>query len=333
MPEVVARFAGTHSASECTDSPAQSRNCSLPRFAQTCLEFAEWHLDWIQVRRVLRQITKRCTPRFNRLANTNGLVRGKIVDHDDVVALESGSQTLFNIGQEPLAVHCTVKRARRPHASSTQSSHKRDGFPVPLRHPADQALTAPATTAQTRHLCIGGRLGNEYQPSRIKHALFSHPSASCPGHVGTFLLRCAQAFFESEVMALKETPNRGAAATNLVLAHFRQHLVQRHVRLCFDQSQQEFAVLFQGRSAPAPWLRRAAASLAKTLYPGNRRTGADIIVFALFTSRSSTFHPRNHPLPHVGRIGLLHRPASQKRINVDRLPQIRLHENPSIQLW
>src|SRR5262249_9192646 len=44
--------------------------------------------------------------------------------------------------------------------------------------------------------------------------------------------------------------------------------------------------------------------------------------------RSSTFDLRNHSLPHLPRIGLRHRPASQKRINADRLSHPRPHENP-----
>jgi hypothetical protein len=120
---------------------------------------------------------------------------------------------VFNIGEELLAVRRTIKSARRPHTGSTQSGHKGDRFPMPLWHSADEALTTPTTTAQTRHLRIGGGLVDKNQPGRIKHALFSHPAPSCPGHVGPFLLRCAQAFFERDVMTLKETPNSGTAAT------------------------------------------------------------------------------------------------------------------------
>src|SRR5262249_16327319 len=91
-------------------------------------------------------------------------------------------------------------------------------------------------------------------------------------------------FFESEVMALKETPNRGAAATNLVLAHFRQHLVQRHVRLCFDQSQQEFAVLFQRRSAPTPSLLRAPPLGFAAQRPVSRKPFTQVIAVLGLTS-------------------------------------------------
>src|SRR5258706_16202033 len=45
-------------------------------------------------------------------------------------------------------------------------------------------------------------------------------------------------------------------------------------------------------------------------------------------SRSSTFDLRNHSLPHLPRIGLWDRPASQKPTNADSLSHPRPHENP-----
>jgi len=55
--------------------------------------------------RVLGQIAKRRAARFNRLANASGFVRRKVVDHDDILALEGRGQTLFDISQELGSVH------------------------------------------------------------------------------------------------------------------------------------------------------------------------------------------------------------------------------------
>src|SRR5262245_35120953 len=84
--------------------------------------------------------------------------------------------------------------ARRSYAIAAKRGHKGDGLPMPLRHTANQALTARATTAQPHHLGIGGGLVNEDQPGGIKHALFSHPAPARPRHVRALLLRCVQAF-------------------------------------------------------------------------------------------------------------------------------------------
>src|SRR6516165_6381716 len=52
-------------------------------------------------------------------------------------------------------------------------------------------------------------------------------------------------FFESNLVTLKEAPDRGAAARNLVLAHRQNHFVQRQVRLLLNQTQQKIRMLLQ----------------------------------------------------------------------------------------
>jgi hypothetical protein len=55
VPEIVASFAGGYIAGEPANSLTQARNRALRRLAKRCLEFAERHLDGVQVRRVLRE--------------------------------------------------------------------------------------------------------------------------------------------------------------------------------------------------------------------------------------------------------------------------------------
>src|SRR5262249_28026106 len=74
--------------------------------------------------------------------------------------------------------------------------------------------------------------------------------------------------------------------------------------------------------------RRAAVRLAKALDPDNCGAGTNRKLLGRLAPRSSTFDLRNHSLPHLPRIGLRHRPASQKRINADRLSHLWPHENP-----
>src|SRR6516164_4517237 len=116
---------------------------------------------------------------------------------------------------------------------------------MPLRHTANQALTARATTAQPHHLGIGGGLVNEDQPGGIKHALFSHPAPARPPTSARSCSAARRLFFESNLVTLKEAPDRGAAASNLVLAHRRNHFVQCQVRLLLNQTQQKIRMLLQ----------------------------------------------------------------------------------------
>jgi hypothetical protein len=86
------------------------------------------------------------------------------------------------------------------------------------------------------------------QPGRVKHALFSHPPPSRPRHVcAAPVPPRAALFFERDLVALKESPYRGATAGDLVSVHHGKHLVQRQVRLFVEQSQQKLRVLLQRR--------------------------------------------------------------------------------------
>src|SRR6516225_8909449 len=87
-------------------------------------------------------------------------------------------------------------------------------------------------------------------------------------------------------------------------------------------------MLLQWSDASAPRFGRAAARLPKALDPDNCGAGTNRKLLGRLAPRSSTFDLRNHSLPHLPRIGLRHRPASQKRINADRLSHPRPHENP-----
>src|SRR5262249_2472068 len=132
-------------------------------------------------------------------------------------------------------------------------------------------------------------------------------------------------FFESDVVMLEEAPHRAAAARNLVPVHRQNRLVQGQVWPSRNQTQQKIYMLLQRRDAPAPRLSRTAARLPKALDPDNRRAGTDIKLLGRRAPRRPAFNFRNHSRPHVFRIGLRHRPASQNRINADRLS----HPSPS----
>src|SRR5215471_18604436 len=105
MSEVIATFLATDGWHERTYPTAKTTDSSLCDLSQKCFEFAERHLDRVEVGRVLGQIAKRRAVRFNRLANASSFVRRKVVDHDDILALEGRGQALFDISQELGSVH------------------------------------------------------------------------------------------------------------------------------------------------------------------------------------------------------------------------------------
>src|SRR5262249_32871295 len=73
-------------------------------------------------------------------------------------------------------------------------------------------------------------------------------SRSSAGAGATSARSCSAArrlFFESNLVTLKEAPDRGATASNLVLAHRQNHFVQCQVRLLLNQTQQKIRMLLQ----------------------------------------------------------------------------------------
>src|SRR5208283_1259310 len=61
-------------------------------------------------------------------------------------------------------------------------------------------------------------------------------------------------FFKADIMSLVEPPYRDAAAGDPSLAHRRDDLIQRQIRLLDNQRQQKIRVRFQRRDAAPAWL-------------------------------------------------------------------------------
>src|SRR5437660_11805092 len=96
---------GTH---ECTDFSKKTGNSSLSRLAQQRFESAEELLNRVQIRGILAQIDHPRAHSFDRVRHTSHLVRWKIVDDDDVPAMQCRSQIPFDIGEEGGSVHRAV---------------------------------------------------------------------------------------------------------------------------------------------------------------------------------------------------------------------------------
>src|SRR6266700_2955369 len=142
MPEVVGAFSRTELGYERANCSVETRNGPLSGFAQESLEFAVGHLDGVEVGRVFGQVAE-CRSRFlDCLTDTRHFVGRKVVYHDDVVALERGSQALLDIGQEHLSGHSPRDHHGRGHFVVTQRGHKGDRLPFSKRNAADQSDAA-----------------------------------------------------------------------------------------------------------------------------------------------------------------------------------------------
>ena len=115
-------------------------------------------------------------------------------------------------------------------------------------------------------------------------------------------------------MAVEEPPYCAAATYDPSLAHRRDDLAQRQVRLLSNQSQQPFRMLFERRDAAAAWLCCKAASLFPALRPKNYHAGAQLVSVGRLTTRCTALDCFDHSRTQVVRIGSRHR-CPQNRIN------------------
>src|SRR5260370_36211789 len=86
------------------------------------------HLDWIEVRGILRQIAQACADCLDGVFDAKDFVGGKVVHHHNVSALERRRQTLLEVGQKDFAVHCSVDQHRRDYSGETQARNEGHGL-------------------------------------------------------------------------------------------------------------------------------------------------------------------------------------------------------------
>src|SRR6516164_223426 len=115
MSEVVGTFLSAEQRNERANRPEETRNSPRGDFAQQRFEFAVRQFDRVEVRRILRQIAKRCPSTFNCLLDASNFVRWKVVHHHDIAAPERRNQALFHVGQEHFSIHGAVDHHGRRH--------------------------------------------------------------------------------------------------------------------------------------------------------------------------------------------------------------------------
>src|SRR5208283_5875495 len=155
MSEVISAFLRTEFGGEGTDPARETRNGSLGCFSQMRFEFAERHLDRIEVRRIFGEVTQFRTGRFNHLAHTGNLVHREAVHHHDVAALEGGNETMFKIGHEGYCIYWSIQHEGCDHRTTAQAGDEGDRLPMPVRYMVGQPKATRAAAAKPHHGGVG----------------------------------------------------------------------------------------------------------------------------------------------------------------------------------
>src|SRR6185312_12044007 len=103
MAKEIPAFLRAEIGNNATDATQEARDGMLGRFAQMRLEFAEGQFDWVEVRRILREINQRRARRLDRLCDPGDLVHRQIVHEHHLAALERWEQGIASHKRETSA--------------------------------------------------------------------------------------------------------------------------------------------------------------------------------------------------------------------------------------
>ena len=139
--------------------------------------------------------SKSGTNGLDRCLDAGNLVGSEVVHHDDIAAVERGSQALLDVRQKDFSVHGSLDHQGRRQFVAAQASHEGQGLPGSKRDVPDQPLAPRASTVKTSHAGVHRGFVNEDKAGRIKQTLLPDPAPASAGHVRPILLGCPQAFF------------------------------------------------------------------------------------------------------------------------------------------
>ena len=167
------------------------------------------------------------------------------------------------------------------------------------------------------------RAGSNMPCSRIQRRRARATSAR-------FCSAACRLFFEADRVPLEEAPHRAAAAGDPSLAHRRDDLIQRQIRLVGNQHQQKVRVCLQGRDAAPARLGGYTSGFLPPLHPFDGRTRTHREPFRGLASRCAG--TRWPPLlaRATPRTWLRHRSASKNRISAARFPHSNIPGNTDL---
>src|SRR6202171_1618375 len=157
------------------------------------------------------------------------------------------------------------------------------------------------------HLGCNRRLVDEDEARRIKLGLLNLQLGTRRSDIRTSCSAACRVFFERDVMAFVEAPNRGRAGFQPLLGFEpRANLFERQVRLRCDQIKQPLAMCLERRATVAlAGQCRYTARCRPALDPADCGRGAETEHPRRFPSALAVFDQRDRPRPEVLRASLL----------------------------
>lgn len=205
----------------------QSPRSSVRAPAEFRLELGEHLFDRVEVRAVGRQVDDLGLGLPDCLCDSGHLVARQVVHHHQVAGTQTRHQDLLDVGEEQLAVECSIDRHRRGQAGGSQGGHEGGDLLVLVRHCLDDPRAGRSPPVPAGHGGGGTGLVEEDQPVRIETGLPDSPGGAGRGYVRTVLFRRAdRPFFPRQFQVGQCLPQRGDADSHAqVFAKFFQGAV------------------------------------------------------------------------------------------------------------
>src|SRR6202163_3434152 len=162
------------------------------------------------------------------------------------------------------------------------------------------------------HLSRNRRLVDEDEPLRVKLGLLELQLGTRCSDIRTILFGGVQSFFERDVVAFVEAPDRGRTGFQPPLGlEPSANLFERQVRLRGDQIKQPLAMRLERRATVARAGQcRYTARCRPALDPADCGRGAETEHPRRLPSALAVFDKRDRPRPEVLRVSLRHRATS-----------------------
>ena len=195
MLKEIGTLSSGEAGEEFADPAAQIWHGTFSRFAQQSLELAERLLDGIEIWRVLGEVEEFRSHGLDGFGDAVDFMGSDVVHDDDVAGMQGGHETLFDIGEEGLAVHRSFDNERSNQLVMAQACDEGDRLPMSMGRVIDQSLAAWTTSSRSHHVGADGRLIEKHQSGRVEQALSPDPTSTRSGYVGSVLLVGVQRFF------------------------------------------------------------------------------------------------------------------------------------------
>ena len=175
MAEVVGGILGRNGGERFGESMLEGGDGTGLERAQLLFDLCPALFDGVKVRRVGRQVTKRGSGLFDEFAYAVHFVRSEVVHDDQLTGLQLGTQDVFEISPEDIAVSGRFDRHRSHPSGNTDRSQHGQCPPPSGGNSFFDARAVQRTSVTPRHFRGDAALVNEDELRRIDLSGFLLP--------------------------------------------------------------------------------------------------------------------------------------------------------------